>query len=187
MKNSNLLSLLRENTNALHNSLEGIMYSDKIKDRTLNVKELGEILNTNFIFFNQLEETLVNFEDLNQFQIRKAYLAKNDIQKLEFSINDSQDFKLPKLSLDEIIGYLYVALGSSLGGMMISKALDKNKNVPAGSYSFYENSKESFTIWKLFLEKLSYWQDKLNHEMVVKGAISAFNDFKNIQIAQHTT
>lgn len=176
-----LLTKLRQNTKHLHDVIEKVMYSSKIMDGSISQKELNHLLLINYIFFLKFEAQLFKIEALKEYHHPRANLAKNDLITLGEKPMDYLDcLELPNLSTEEMYGFLYVALGSSLGGQMIANGLKKNENIDSSNISFFENSKESFKIWKKFKSNIELLESSLNHNLVVEAAQLAFKTFENI-------
>ena len=171
---------LRKGTSDLHKTLEGMMYSDAIMNKTLSETQLNHLLLVNYLFFKRVESILSNQKTPASFHIDKASRAKKDLIRNGYHPQDV-DYKLSAdYSLESLYGILYVVIGSSLGANLISKKLLGNSRLNNSSFDFYKSAQNDRHIWTEFLKELEHKlmeQDKLVSQSVncFRSMIDLFN------------
>jgi len=79
------------------------------------------------------------------------------------------------------LGGMYVMEGSTLGGQLIAKHLEKAFNLSEGKgYSYFRgHGPETGSMWKQFSQQLEQQADQLDKDTVVSGAKQMFTAFKH--------
>ncbi|PHN05353.1 biliverdin-producing heme oxygenase [Flavilitoribacter nigricans] len=138
---------LRQKTQGLHQQTEAVALGREIMDQTLNLDQYRSLISKNHFLHNNLEPLLLNglryhhLTDFTHFLHPRMEALRADAHLLELpEIN--YGVKLPELrSSNEVLGGLYVLLGSNLGGRVIYKALKENlqlRELP--DFHFYGSS-----------------------------------------------
>jgi len=165
---------LKEACKPLHDEIEGMMYSKNIQDNSMSMSQLQHLLKINYFYFAQLEQLLSSSDYSVDFPIKKTTIILDDMKRMEKEIDTSEQAPFP-LGLDDtseehILGSLYVAIGSSMGGQMIYKKLKENEGLSKASLHFFESAKDTIKLWKLFLAKLEERKVDLEEGKLIKAA-----------------
>lgn len=174
-----LIEQLREGTRELHEELEGSMHGAKIMDGSLKLHELVHLLQVNYNYFHHLESTIVNDATLSAYVTDRAAMACADILNSGFPVVEIQ----PAVRLEsheQMLGALYVGLGSLLGGQLIHQKISQNRSLNSLKYTFYENSRTYMRVWKDFLGYLSAVNKTVDVPAVVNAAQVAFRSFNTL-------
>lgn len=182
-----IMQLLKERTKAAHEDVEAKAYSTNIMDGSLNRNQYNELLLANFIFNSGVETSAYYILRQNGFD---AVFQLNDRIKTPALIEDLKlaginpeavETELPTINtVEEALGYLYVAEGSTLGGAVIARALAKNENLKeVTDYNFYGCYGElTGERWKNFLIAMEQAGGRLNNdEAIVAGGEKGFGYF----------
>ncbi|MGB3464007.1 MAG: biliverdin-producing heme oxygenase [Cyclobacteriaceae bacterium] len=171
---------LRMGTSALHKTLENMMYSKEIMNKSLSPDQLNHLLKVNYLFFKRIESILAQKQIPSKYNLSKSYLAKRDLIVNGYYPEDI-DYELTlDLSQEAFYGILYVVIGSSLGSKIISKKLEKNEYLTNSSFDFYRTASDDAAVWGEFLKDLEVKlieQNKLvsNSVNCFKGMMDLFN------------
>ena len=181
------MQLLKENTHAAHEAVEAKAYSTNIMDGSLNKNQYTELIIANFIFNSGVETTAYYILRQNGFE---GVFNLTDRIKTPALIEDLKlagidpvaiDTKLPEITtVEEAIGFLYVAEGSTLGGAVIARALAKNENLKGiEGFNFYGCYGElTGERWKNFIISTEQAGGRLNNtDAIVAGAQKGFEYF----------
>lgn len=182
-----IMQLLKEKTMAAHEAVEANAYSGNIMNGSLNKVQYTELLIANFIFNSGVETTAYYQLHTNGLD---TLFGLTDRIKTPALIEDLKlvgidpltiNTKLPIIeSIEESIGYLYVAEGSTLGGAVIARALAKNENLKdIEGFNFYGCYGElTGERWKNFILSAERVCGQLNNdEAVITGAQKGFEYF----------
>lgn len=183
---NNLRNELKSLTANLHTWLEDSKQMQNLKSEKLSKEEYINLLSKLYCFIKILEQNIKKYkedfknsglEDIEQ-RILKTTWLKKDLDFYQIPLKQKEiEFKTLN-NFSSIVGALYVLEGSTMGGMQISKILNKHfkENISA---QYYESYKEqtmpkwlSFTAW---LEKI-----KLDNYDAILGANEVF-----IQLKKH--
>ncbi len=178
---------LKEACKPLHDEIEGMMYSKNIQDNTISMKQLQHLLKINYFYFTQLEQLLSTSDYHLDFPIKKTNIILDDMERMGSEIETNEQAPFP-LDLDDaseehILGSLYVAIGSSMGGQMIYKKLKENEALAKASLHFFESAKDTIKLWKLFLAKLEERKAYLDEKQLIKAAQRNFTYLMDLRKA----
>lgn len=181
-----IMPLLKEKTKQAHEDVEAHAYSTNIMDGSLTKAQYTELVVANFIFNSGVETTA--YYVLRQSGYDTVF-GLTDRIKTPALIADLQllgidpvgiETRLPEIeSIEDALGFLYVAEGSTLGGAVIARALAKNPNLNITEFNFYGCYGElTGERWKNFIiasEQAAGRQN--NDEAIVAGAVKGFEYF----------
>ncbi|MFP4090846.1 MAG: biliverdin-producing heme oxygenase [Cyclobacteriaceae bacterium] len=154
-----LLEAVKIQTRTWHNQMEALAFSDKIAAGTLHLNEYQTLILAHYVFHKKYEKylaaipSLVANETLNLENRLKEKALFMDLKALNLE-NQVFDFTadfVPQ-TLEEGLGCLYVTEGSTLGGNVIRKKLDKmpaiSEQTAMHYYGYYGN--EVGLKWKQY-------------------------------------
>jgi len=182
---------LREETKDSHNRVEEIGYGKAIMSRTLTLDNYKDLIAKQYVAHKLLEPQihsnteLSNNHELQLSNREKISLIIKDLEDLGVNINDI-DTNIENIKLDTTeaaLGALYVIEGSTLGGDIIYKALQRNENLQnINSYNYYNCYGENTRVhWKTFSDFiLTYADNKEKEDAIVKAAEDTFNLYERI-------
>ena len=125
-----MLDILRAETRALHEELEEIAQSSKMKEDDYLLEDYYKYILANYHFHHTVEQTIFankhpEIKSLLLHYKRKTPFLLHDLEALRLK-SAKIDFELSGQTLAHIVGYLYVAEGSMLGAAIIYKLLKEN-------------------------------------------------------------
>ncbi len=115
------------------------------------------------------------FRDLNQR--KKAHLIEEDLLNTGFSIKEIAAIPIKTFSpVDEAsaIGSMYVLEGSTLGGRMLYKHINKQLHLSEGVSFFNGYGNRTGSMWKEFVKKFTDFAVNNNAQEVIHSAIQTF-------------
>jgi heme oxygenase len=132
-----ILKILKTATQSKHSITENKANADKIMQGTLQIEEYKNLLLATYIFHEQIEKQLakipaiVLYQGLNFGARQKTQALKQDIENLGITANVSQAMPntIKIQTLEQGLGAMYVMEGATLGGAIIFRELQKNKNL----------------------------------------------------------
>ncbi len=155
-----IAQLLKQKTAHLHDEIERITQSSKIREGTFSSHDYKNLLYINGYIVNGFMDQI--FAQLPQRLIeqlaftaadKKAAIAM-DAAELQLSIAPCPDI-LAETTTAYALGALYVMEGSMLGGNVIAKQLKKNEAFVHHGFHYFTFYKEHLGAnWKSFLELL---------------------------------
>jgi heme oxygenase len=186
--NSSILEQLRTQTRPQHEALEEVARSEKLGNGELNPKEYHGLLTANYWAHRYLEEALENNFAVASFlpdwpERKKVNLLIEELKKIgkdpEAVWKNAPLAKAPQLQTEaQAWGTLYVMEGSTLGGAVIAKSLQKNNDLttymPPVFYGSY--GKQTGALWKEFRSKLeAAFTNPEAEQEAVKAAAQTFD------------
>lgn len=182
-----IMQALKEQTREAHNQVEAVSYSNNIMDGILNLKQYTTIIIANYIFNKGIEDiaypVIIESGMADRFELvsrSKTNLLLADLEHLGIGADDVDTFYPKITTIEQALGYLYVAEGSTLGGAVIARALAKNQNLQSvTSYGFYGCYGENVgTMWKNFIIAMESSAPRINNNpAIVAGGEEAFGFF----------
>ncbi|WP_338790295.1 biliverdin-producing heme oxygenase [Bernardetia sp. MNP-M8] len=163
-----ILQTVRTVTRPRHDLMESLIGSDRLSN--FSVEDYKLLLSTNYLFHSHLEHQshfFLSLKDENQEEQIKKLDFLNRIKKdsLEIELRamlpvaifqelKQQENTIHFSSFENLLGWLYVAEGSMLGGKMIHRILAQNKEIPlVTNFDFFKNYEEKTSyLWKSFKE-----------------------------------
>ena len=187
MRHILLADLLKQETKVNHQQLEKLLVRQM---RSIHTKEgYIELLQLFYSYFGALEEKINHFilphqmEEEHTFQRRKTIRLAEDIKALGGIVNEKCGEKdLPEIRSDlEAFGALYVIEGSTLGGRVITKMMQRQMNTDSlEGFSFFNGyGDDTERRWSSFKELLNdQGQNDADKKLVVSTADETFAKFK---------
>ncbi|GAA4461289.1 biliverdin-producing heme oxygenase [Nibrella saemangeumensis] len=181
------MARLRQETQLCHEQVEKLLYAEQIQNGTLTNDQYIQLLYVNLSFHQPLEMAIrmadpAFFAGYDPFQRSKAHLIIQDLQMLRLPVPATQRLCFHNWTNWQLLGAAYVAEGSTLGGRVISKCLQKNPSLchTAGQSRFYAGyGDQTGYLWKTFCAYLPQ-QAATQEDQIVQGAIDAFQLYEHI-------
>ena len=180
------LQNLRTQTNSSHKALEQNPLSFLLMQDTVGVEDYINYLKKLYGFvkgfeknvFPILHNTLSDIEQRKKTHLLKTDLLAQhqDLSKIEMP--DDSMFYQNFTTESSAWGGMYVLEGSTLGGQIINRHLQKNIGETIGqSHYFAGYGAETGRFWKFFLENLCTQADKSPHfeNEIITAAIKTFD------------
>ena len=159
MSDAPILTALRTATRALHDATERYAYAAEIRDRTLRPEQLTDLLRKQKHLHRHFDERLARSASLLPFEHPLLPLLRT--RRADWLPNFPSDASAPPDRLPpyaspaELVGALYVILGSSMGSRMIAKQLARTPTLERTDFRFYERMGEAGgREWRVFLDFL---------------------------------
>ena len=178
------LQNLRSQTAACHHALEQNPLSIALLSNTVSIDDYTAYLKKLYGFVSGFENNV--FPQLDSFlpdiELRKkAHLITSDLLSQNLDIQDiavlpDAFFKSRYPTKAAAWGGMYVLEGSTLGGQIIKRHLQKNGNSGfRGSLYFTAYGAETGAFWKNFLQHFcEAAQDPGDAEQIIKSAVETF-------------
>ncbi len=179
-----LLEHLRNETNTLHQQLDGNSPLAQLTTAELTQQRYAEILNLLYQPQKQLEQALLPAinELIPTYQLEaRHWLIEQDISQLGSEITQPSGWSKPLNSQAEVLGILYVLEGSKLGGRFILSNL--KKVLPELPHHFFSSSDLSAKSFRQNLTIASEGLTTADYELAAHSAQEAFKLF--ITTCQH--
>lgn len=183
---------LKKSTQELHNEAEVYNDASKVLDNSITVEEYKDLLITNYGSYKPLENFIADNNDVlnNRFSSFAEFHKSNRIEKdLKCLGIISADLELPifkpnMVTLSYLLGIIYVMEGSMMGGLMISKQMQKCEHLTTLPDQKFFNREVTQTLerWNGFKEKVEDIENQINTEEITSGANDAFAFFKKAHI-----
>jgi heme oxygenase len=181
-KSSSLRERLREETDAIHQSLHRNPGLHQLIGGQSSIDLYQNVLKV----FHQYYRALEGSFDFVAPELRFSYEAQplqwlaKDFSAHKFANQSSALHAFPEdmvpKCLEAYIGYLYVKQGSTLGGQAISKQLKKYLGLEPGEtqFFFYGFGNQTGVYWKEFLQYLGQLESELDKDLVISAAQTYF-------------
>jgi heme oxygenase (biliverdin-IX-beta and delta-forming) len=177
------LAELRERTGPSHQALESLPLSMALVDPGLTREQYVLYLQTMYGMIAEVEEKIfpVVSELVPDIESRrKKELLLKDMEKLGAPVPPAGDNLNMEAATDlaYAMGIMYVIEGSTLGGRVILKSIDKSLGLNAenGAAYFAGYGADTGMLWKLFLDSLMKFAAESERQPgIIEGAESAFN------------
>ena len=173
---------LKTATSQLHEELESKMYSNEIMAGTLTRNQYIAMLQIQYEIVAPFElkwnsQISGNEDLLNLWKNRnKSKALEADLKSLKTTLPKINPVLFDSMNFDQLLGAAYVIEGSTLGGKIISKKLETNKQIPGDSVSYFTlYGNTTGEKWKTFLSFLN--SHPLNPENTINGARKTFQLF----------
>ncbi len=188
---------LKKDTRSNHDTLEELMFADSIMNGTLTLEQYKQLLTTNYLVHEALEDLLFNElydqvgDELQLYRRRKLPALLIDLHELEMEAPEwagrEQGAESDALNEASVLGALYVLEGATLGGHVIVKRLAVNPllnrlNLGFPYYQVYGS--ELIPNWKKFCEVLNK-QPESAYPIILDGARRMFEYIAALQRGNH--
>lgn len=180
---------LRQATQSLHHQTESVARGQEIRDHRLSMDQYRDLIAKNYFLHHILEpiiqDGLIRYDlsAFNAFFHRRLKALEADMALLQLP-NRSYHLRPPELkSAAQILGGLYVVLGSKLGGRIIYKSLQATPPLQSISeFHFFASSGDApAREWPQFCKLLDqYLQSESELEDAGMGAETVFRFFRDI-------
>lgn len=180
-----MLDKLKEETKSAHQSVEKILVSELKK---LSSKEdYANLLIRLHEFYEPLESKLhsiINESIIPDIDTRKHVdRIANDLKFLDLDLKTTSKYtetvNLPSISY--ALGVLYVIEGSTLGGQVISKMIQKQVKLSdnKGISYFASYGDNTPTMWRNFKKHIADFEREINENEMITGARITFQALEN--------
>lgn len=170
-------------TQTTHAQIEKIPLLRKIITQSITLPEYHQLIKKFYGFIAPCEAECKHSPHQLHFADReKTPLIEQDL--VTFGIteqsrdNISRCSQLPSLSeYENILGYLYVMEGSTLGGMIITQHLQHHLQLTPdqGLRYFYGYGSQTKMMWKTFCETLNRVTDSQQQNKIIQSAQATFH------------
>ncbi|WP_375486197.1 biliverdin-producing heme oxygenase [uncultured Jatrophihabitans sp.] len=172
--------LLKERTAATHECVEARL---DLADHALDPARLRDVLTSLHAFWAGTEPVIDSWAaqhldesaSLRWSRRRRAHRLARDVEVLGGSTEVAAPPFVEVADTAAVLGWLYVAEGSTLGGAVITRALRRRH--PDLHLEFFAPYDEGpGPMWKQFQDRLESWAggDELRTERVVNAGVAAF-------------
>lgn len=181
-----LLTRLKIDTRPRHQQTETVLYADKLMAGTLTHNEYVQLLIIHYRFHQALETAIANqarfFADYEADARRKTPWLVTDLQQAEVNLPAPAPGLFTDWTTYQLLGALYVAEGSTLGGRVIAGALRRTPGLGGLTSRFFGGyGEQTGPLWKLFGAWLIQRAD--NHdEEIVEAANRTFGHFQQLAV-----
>ena len=179
-----LFDVVKKETKTHHQSVEKVLVKELKDLKSLN--DYGNLLKRLYQFYVPIENDLQNIistEIVEDIQQRKHnHRLLKDIKDIDSSYNENPENKHLEINdLSYALGVMYVIEGSTMGGQIISKMLQKNLDLQNENMTSYFNSygNESMQMWTLFKNQVTSSSSKISEKQMVEGAKATFTALEN--------
>ncbi len=181
--NDTILNRLRTETRSQHEQTETELFADKLMAGTLSRAEYERLLVIHYLFHQALETAVAAhadfFADYDRETRRKTPWLVADLALVGSAIPAPIPGLFAGWNSYQLLGAMYVAEGSTLGGRVIAKALSRTPgltDIAATSQFFGGYGEQTGSLWKTFG---LYLMEKANgHDNeIVEAAAVAFGVF----------
>ena len=188
---------LKKDTRSNHDTLEELMFADSIMNGTLTLEQYKQLLTTNYLVHEALEDLLFNElydqvgDELQLYRRRKLPALLIDLHELEMEAPEwagrEQGAESDALNEASVLGALYVLEGATLGGHVIVKRLAVNpllNRLNLGFHYYQVYGSELIPNWKKFCEVLNK-QPESAYPIILDGARRMFEYIAALQRGNH--
>lgn len=176
----NLLDSIKERTKEDHQSVEKVLITE-LKSLS-SLEEYGHLLERLYAFYKPLEDEIqlaIDTTFISDISARKhTERLLQDIHAIHASFKPDTTFNpLSISSTSYALGILYVIEGSTLGGQIIVKMLDKQLSVTSvGAHTYFDSySEETQKMWTSFKDSMLKIEATINEEEMIRGAKETFS------------
>ncbi|MBR9917913.1 biliverdin-producing heme oxygenase [bacterium] len=181
---------IKSETKEAHDAVESVSYSKEIMSGKLNEAQYKELIRVNYSLNKAFEQEWdkLNFEVPSTLMLdhrSKIELLEKDMELLGVDPMELEHVNFKTSTFPEFMGSLYVFEGSTLGGSVIKKQLEKNVELAhIKDFHFYKGyGDKTGMMWKLFLDELNKIEEKDQVDEAILAATTAFDQihsaFKN--------
>jgi heme oxygenase (biliverdin-IX-beta and delta-forming) len=180
-----LLDLLRLQTKPYHDRLEESL---NFMDPELTMEEYKTILRKLWGFYIPVEQQINSITEINQYlnfdQRKKQTVLENDLRALAINIDRLRLCNyVPCIeTVPQALGCLYVLEGSTLGGQIISKHIEKRLELDKtkGCAFFHGYGEQTGSKWREFCQVLCSYPESntIEQKSILDTAIITFLAFE---------
>jgi|GEM_PF-282784 len=187
-----IMQLLKSATKANHDRVEDLAYSNKIMDGSISKEQYADLILKQYYFHKKIESQLRKIfseEEAKGLELNKrtkTHFLKYDMLELgldEHMLDVGKIGTLKINSSEEALGSMYVLEGASLGGAVIKRKLEKNRQINQVSSIHYFGCYGEATgeFWKKFVMQATIMANtEKKRKIIVKKAVETFTYFEKI-------
>lgn len=181
-----LLTRLKTNTRPRHRQTETVLYADKLLAGTLARSEYAQLLTIHYRFHQALETAIAGqarfFTDYAYEARRKTPWLMTDLDQAGIDLPAPAPGLFMDWTADQLLGAMYVAEGSTLGGRVIACALGQSPGLRGLTSRFFDGyGEQTGPLWKLFGAWLTQRANS-HDEQIVEAANRAFGHFQQLAV-----
>ena len=185
---SPILAALREATKEIHQKLEETSLAQDLISPTLRQDKYEHVLTLFGTWFVAAERALREHQDWIAAELDEGRFQREEWLAQDLPNKNLNFPELPSIPQSEVLGWLYVLEGSTLGGKQISRNLHQRREASGGHWptQFFDGyGTETGPRWQNFLQFLAKKipEGHRDFESTLKGAIDAFQSFQHWQDA----
>ncbi|MGB4400332.1 MAG: biliverdin-producing heme oxygenase [Daejeonella sp.] len=176
-----MIQRLKEATRELHEQVETQNLAMQIMDHSIDLETYKLLLLQNYIAYQATENAIKQF--LPEYNGKKHKQLQQDLEELGVTIESPSPVDPFEChSQAEALGAAYVVEGSALGGMLISKNLEKCRGLDSiEQHHFFNGNKDSLEDWnsyKIALEQYKFSEATENEAL--EKAKETFRFFQEV-------
>lgn len=149
-----MIQKFRAATKPLHEQIERENIARHILDHSMDMKTYKLLLVQNYLAYFSVEKQIHRF--LPELRTRKYLQLKEDLKALNLAperFREKNNFSCT--SRAEAFGAAYVVEGSALGGMLLSRHLEKCPKLDLQPQKFFGGNRDGIKKWQYFQKLLS--------------------------------
>ncbi len=186
-----LLLEIKKETQSLHDEIEKAI---PISDPSFSFDHYKTYLLFLYHFYETNEPNMLAFANsYPELELEKRSKRESLIKDLNnhgISLQTNQDWlaklQLPLKDINDLIGFLYVVEGSTLGGRIVAKILkDRFSQYEISMHFLNMYEEEAPTMWKSFHHWVMNHEKQLDKNEVLGSAKNSFLKFKEYQHLTH--
>lgn len=180
-----IMEQLRKETAEDHDSIEQNAYAKAIMNQTLTKSEYVAYLEKFYGFILPIEQKIQSLAFVQELGIDMKLRAKTPLLEKDLDNISSKERtqipicdEIPSIAAPgQLLGYLYVIEGSTLGGQIITRKLKEHLSLDpeAGLSYFNAYGQETRSVWKELAEVMNKSvQSGIESEVIVSSAKETF-------------
>lgn len=176
-----MIQRLKEATRELHEQVETQNLAMQIMDHSIDLETYKLLLLQNYIAYQATETAIKQF--LPEYNGKKHKQIKQDLEELGVTkASPSENDIFECHSEAEALGAAYVVEGSALGGMLISKNLEKCRGLDSiKQHHFFNGNKDSLEDWNSYKKVLEEYEfSEAGEDEAVNKAKETFRFFQDV-------
>ena len=171
-----LRHLLQAETRDIHEALHVHPLLASLGSESMTQEQYGDILSAFYSFYAAQEPRYLKFQKQFEAEADPVALLSQDLTSLGLPIPASQSADSSQADLSDYLGYLYVKQGSTLGGQLIAKGIEKSLGLERGTqqHFFYGAGPLTGPNWKAFEAFIEEQAANADHDRVIAHARHCF-------------
>lgn len=174
---------LKEKTQDFHEEIERVDLFKKITSETILLEEYISLIKKLYGFIYPCEQLIQSLNCKYLISDReKTALLEKDMLALQITHETSTCTTIPSIkNHTEVMGYLYVMEGATLGGQIIKKILEKRFPflIGKGTHYFSGYGQRTKIMWNEFCENLNLITAEEERKKAIKTACLTYEYFQN--------
>jgi len=174
---------LKKETKHLHDKIEQTLLLKKISQQEITLSEYQLLIQKFYAFITPCE-TLINLLTCKLIikNRKKTFWLEQDLFALKISNNNNSKIPIypdlpPLFKHEQVLGYLYVMEGATLGAQIITKMLKTQLNITRdqGGRFFHGYGNKTKLMWDDFCFDLRLINQIDQQNKIINSAIDTFN------------